>query len=120
MEFSLLRSHSPLSFASRHLGKDSEVGRGDWILNWAPFIDYTHETDELKIRLNYAGRSTTPSGARIIPTIDISNPVQISAGNIYLRPQFTHDMFLTLRKNNPDNFSFFEIFFPNFSCFSKI
>lgn len=95
---------------TRHLGKDSEVGRGDWILNWAPFIDYTHETDELKIRLNYAGRSTTPSGARIIPTIDISNPVQISAGNIYLRPQFTHDMFLTLRKNNPDNFSFFEIF----------
>ena len=95
---------------TRHLGLDSEVGRGEWIFNWAPFVDYQHKTDYFTARLRYSGRSTTPSGARIVPTLNLSNPVQISVGNIYLRPQFAHNMFLTLRKTNPKDFSFFEIY----------
>lgn len=95
---------------TRHLGVDSEVGRGEWILNWAPFIDYQHKTDYFTARLRYSGRSTTPSGSRIVPTLNLSNPVQISVGNIYLRPQFSHNLFLTLRKTNPNDFSFFEIY----------
>lgn len=95
---------------TRHLGLDSEVGRGDWIYNWAPFVDYNHKSDNFTARIHYTGRSTTPSGSRIVPTLNLSNPVQIGIGNIYLRPQFSHDLFLTLRKSNPDNFSFYEIF----------
>lgn len=95
---------------TRHLGQDSKVGQGEWILNWAPFIDYQHKTDYFTARLRYSGRSTTPSGSRIVPTLNLSNPVQISVGNIYLRPQFAHNMFLTLRKTNPNDFSFYEIY----------
>ncbi len=95
---------------TRHLGMDSEVGRGDWIFNWAPFVDYSHKSDNFTARLHYAGRSTTPSGSRIVPTLNLSNPVQISVGNIYLRPQFTHNLSLTLRKSNPEDFSFIEVF----------
>ena len=55
-------------------------------------------------------RMRPTSLSRTIPTLDLTNPIQISTGNIYLRPQFTHNAFLSYRTGNPKDFSFAEIF----------
>ena len=68
------------------LGANGSILKEYGKLNWAPFVDYQHKTDYFTARLRYSGRSTTPSGARIVPTLNLSNPVQVSVGNVYLRP----------------------------------
>ncbi len=95
---------------TRFMGSENTVGQGKWILNWAPYINLTMKSDTRTLRFEYTGRSTTPSGRRIIPTLDLTNPIQITTGNIYLRPQFTHNAFLSYRTGNPQDFSFAEIF----------
>ena len=95
---------------TRFLGVENTVGQGKWILNWAPYVDLTMMSDNRTLRFEYTGRSTTPSGTRIIPTLDLTNPIQISTGNIYLRPQFTHNVFLSYRTSNPKDYSFAEVF----------
>lgn len=95
---------------TRYLGVENTVGKGQWIFNWAPFLDVVVKEDARTLRLQYSGRSVTPSGSRIVPTLDINNPVQITTGNIYLRPQFTHNGYASFRFGNPENFSFAEFF----------
>lgn len=96
---------------TRFMGAENIVGQNKWILNWAPYMDLVVKDDNRTLRFEYTGRSVTPSGSRIIPTLDLTNPVRISTGNIYLRPQFTHNAFLSYRTSNPQDYSFVEIFF---------
>lgn len=95
---------------ARYIGKESIVGQGEWILNWAPYVDFVMKKDVSTLRFEYKGRSSTPSGKRIIPTLDISNPVQIGVGNIYLRPSFTHNAMLDFSTGNTERYSFLEMF----------
>lgn len=95
---------------ARHLGAESTVGENEWIYNWAPYVDFVMKKDLSTLRFEYQGRSSTPSGSRIIPTLDISNPVQISTGNVYLRPQFTHRATLRFNTSNPEKYSFLDMF----------
>lgn len=96
--------------SASYLGKESTVGKGWWLLNWAPYVDFVSKSDNSTLRLQYRGYSQAPSGKRILPAIDISNPVQITAGNIYLRPQFDNKVFMTYRTSNPKNYSMFEMY----------
>lgn len=93
-----------------YLGKESIVGKGEWILNWSPYVDFVMKKDMSTLRFEYRGRSSTPSGSKIIPTLNISNPVQIGMGNVYLRPQFTHHAMLNLNTGNTERYSFMELF----------
>lgn len=95
---------------ARQLGIENTVGKGEWILNWAPYVNIERKKDESTTRFQYRGHSTTPSGSRIIPTLDISNPVQLKAGNIYLRPQFSHNAMLNINTSNPEKYSFLEVY----------
>lgn len=95
---------------ARQLGTETTVGKNEWILNWAPYVNIVSKTDMSTLRFEYRGHSETPSGSRIIPTLDISNPVQIKTGNIYLRPQFTHRMSLNFNSGNTEKYSMFETY----------
>ncbi len=95
---------------TKYMGQESTVGQGQWILNWAPYVNLVLKDDEKTLRLEYSGRSVTPSGSRIIPTLDINNPVLVSTGNIYLRPQFTHNAYLDFRIGDTENYSFADFF----------
>lgn len=53
--------------------------------------------------------SNTPYGSQIIPTLNINNPVQVTAENIYLRPSFSHNSYLSFRHNNPSKYSFLNL-----------
>ena len=94
---------------SRSLGKGSTIGKDQWIFNWAPYavIEWSDENNSLG--LDYGGSSNTPYGSQIIPTLNINNPVQVTAGNIYLRPSFAHYSYLSFRHSNPSKYSFLNL-----------
>jgi hypothetical protein len=51
-----------------------------------------------------------PSATSMTPSLNISNPVQITAGNIYLKPQYTHHTHVALSTNNRETFAFFSMY----------
>ena len=59
--------------------------------NWAPQAMVRYEfNDNSDIRLFYRGQSSQPSTSQLMPVPDNSNPLNISFGNPYLKPYFTH------------------------------
>lgn len=94
---------------SKALGNESTVGKNQWLFNWAPYAEIKWSRDNNTISFDYGGSSNTPYGSQIIPTLNINNPVQVTAGNIYLRPSFSHFSSLSYRHNNPSKYSFLNI-----------
>ena len=94
---------------ARSLGKDTYTGQGEWLMNWAPYASYQYKKNNTELYLGYFGNSNQPSMALISPTIDISNPVQISAGNIYLRPEHKHEIHAHFGRSDRETFSFLNI-----------
>ena len=94
---------------SRSLGKESTVGKEKWVFNWAPYAEIEWKKDNTSLTFDYGGRSKTPSGALIVPTLDVSNPVQMTAGNTYLRPSFSHYCYFGFRSSNPQRYSFINV-----------
>lgn len=90
---------------SRNLGKES-TAPGEWQVNLAPYVNARYTKDTFTATLRASGRSSTPSGSRILPALNISDPLQISTGNIYLRPSFSQDYNLGFSYNNPKTFAF--------------
>lgn len=86
---------------SKTLGVRKKTGEGEWLQNWAPNVEYSLNKDDFYTMVSYSGSSRVPSGDVIMPTIDISNPLYISAGNIYLKPSFTHRGYLQMRYRRP-------------------
>ena len=76
---------------SESFGARSKVGEGEWTGNWAPSIEINLSKDNVWGNVSYEGQSSVPSGESVIPAINISNPLMITAGNIYLRPSFSHN-----------------------------
>lgn len=95
---------------AKSLGVETLTGKGEWLANWAPFFNFSYVKDGHNLWTGYHGRSSQVSGSRTTPTIDISNPVQIQAGNIYLKPSFSHDINLSYRMNNRETFSFLSLY----------
>lgn len=61
------------------------------VLNWAPQAMLSYEfNDNSEIRLFYRGRSSQPSTSQLMPVPDNSNPLNVSLGNPYLKPYFSH------------------------------
>lgn len=59
--------------------------------NWAPQAMLRYEfSDNSDIRLFYRGQSNQPSTSQLMPVPDNSDPLNISFGNPYLKPYFTH------------------------------
>lgn len=94
---------------SRSLGQESSVGKNEWIFNWAPYAEFEWKKENNSLYLDYGGISDTPSGTLIVPTLNINNPVQVTAGNIYLRPSFSHQGYFGFRHSNPSRYSFLNV-----------
>lgn len=82
---------------SRTLGVEKKSGQGEWTTRWMPNATININKEKLMCYLYYSGTSSVPGGDRINPSLDLSNPLQLSVGNIYLRPTFTHYGNLQLR-----------------------
>ena len=99
---------------ARSLGKDTQTGIGEWLSDWSPYINIRHNTQSghsLSVSYQGQGNSSQVSGSRIAPVLDISNPLQISTGNIYLRPSFRHRAYLDWQYNDKKTFSYLDFYF---------
>ncbi len=109
--FGLTHDQTRNEIRSRSLGRDTETGIGEWLHNWAPFLNFRYNGKEgHSLNVTYQGSSTQPSGVQITPVPDISNPLEISTGNYYLRPSFRHTGYLSWSYNNRKTFSFLSVY----------
>ncbi len=76
------------------------------VLNWSPearvrvmFSDNTH------LMFFYNGRSAQPSTSQLMPVPDNTDPLNVSLGNPYLEPYFTHSLRSNFRYTNMTTFT---------------
>lgn len=89
---------------TKSLGVENTTGEGEWLLNFAPYADIQWNMEGGYLGFYASGYTNTPSGASINPVLNISNPVQLSVGNIYLKTGYEQYNSLQFRKNNPKTF----------------
>lgn len=63
------------------------------VVNWSPSAMIWYDiNDNLNLNGFYFGRSSQPSTSQLMPVPDNSNPLNVSLGNPYLEPYFSHDI----------------------------
>ena len=95
---------------AKSLGVETITGKGEWLTNWSPFLSYQYQKNTTNIYAGYWGQASQPSSAHITPALDISNPVRITAGNIYLKPSYMHGIYSSISTNNRETFSFINVY----------
>ena len=95
---------------AKSMGVETITGKGEWLVNVSPFIYYNYEKEGIDLSVYYTGMENRPSATSMTPSLNISNPVQITAGNIYLKPQYTHHSHISLSTNNRETFAFFSMY----------
>ena len=92
---------------TRALGRQTQTGLGEWLHDWSPYVTLRlGGQDGKSLSVSYQGNSNQVSGAQITPTPDISDPLYISTGNIYLRPTYRHQFTLSGSFNDRKTFSY--------------
>ena len=75
------------------------------VYNWAPQAMMWYDFgDNSNIRFFYFGRSQQPSTSQLMPVLDNSNPLNVSLGNPYLDPYFSHGFRGDFRYTNKKTF----------------
>lgn len=63
------------------------------VVNWSPEAMLRYDiNDNTRLRLYYFGRSSQPSTSQLMPVPDNTNPLNVSFGNPYLKPYFSHNV----------------------------
>ncbi len=63
------------------------------VLNWSPQAMLAYDIDDnTNVRMFYFGRSSQPSTSQLMPVPDNSDPLNVSLGNPYLIPYFSHNL----------------------------
>ena len=76
------------------------------VINWSPEARIRYMfNDNANLMVNYNGRSSQPSTSQLMPVPDNTNPLNISLGNPYLQPYFTHNMRANFRYTNRQTFT---------------
>ena len=96
---------------ARSLGVETITGKDEWLINWSPFASFEYEKNTTSLYGAYYGFAQQPSTSLLNPVLDISDPIQISTGNIYLKPSFEHGLYSSFSTNNRETFSFLNIHF---------
>jgi len=110
VQFGIVADAVKNEMRSKSLGVETVTGKDEWLVNWSPFMYYNYEKEGVDFGLYYTGMENRPSPTSMTPSLNISNPVQITAGNIYLKPQYTHFIHTSLSTNNRETFSFFSMY----------
>ena len=109
--FGLTHDQTRNEMRSRTLGRDTKTGIGEWLHDWSPYISFRWNWESgHSVSAYYQGTSSQPSAVRINPVLDISNPLEITTGNVYLRPSYVHDAYVTWNYNNRKTLSYFNLY----------
>lgn len=90
-------------------GRGSRTGRGEWAVNLAPYADVGWSKENSAFSMSAGGGSDTPMGAAIMPVLNVSDPVQVTAGNIYLKTGFQQNVSAEFRHSDPKTLSYHSI-----------
>ena len=92
---------------SKTYGISQITGKGEWLWNWAPFVRLGFQGKKgANYNFLYSGYVENVSNSQLSPVPNISNPTNITFGNIYLEPYSTHRFSIYTNYNNKKNFSF--------------
>ncbi len=75
------------------------------VIRWSPQASFSYDVSEnSNLRFFYFGSSSQPSTSQLMPVPDNTDPVNISLGNPYLQPYFSHRLRGMFRYSNKENF----------------
>lgn len=75
------------------------------VVNWSPSAMLWYDVnDNTNIRGFYFGRSSQPTTTQLMPVPDNTNPLNVSLGNPYLKPYFSHDIRTRIGYSNKKKF----------------
>ncbi len=78
----------------------------DNVVNWAPQAMLFYDRDEnTNMRLFYFGNSSQPSTSQLMSVPDNTDPMNVSFGNINLKPYFSHSFRAEFRRSNRATYS---------------
>ncbi len=75
---------------SSSLGK--ECNSSDWQYNWSPFIALKGQKERLSYSIEYVAKMTPFSPELVSPSLDITDPMRVQIGNVYLKPFCCHSL----------------------------
>ena len=90
---------------AKSFGNETVTGLGEWDWFVRPSVELEHSWGIHRINFEIFNSTTRPAGARILPTLNISDPARLSMGNIYLKPSSYTYVDFTWRRNDRERFS---------------
>jgi hypothetical protein len=89
-------------FDSRNTTKGINVQHS--YVNYTPTVNFNYQFSTTQhLRLNYSGRTGTPTPAQLQPLTTTSDSLSFASGNPALKPQFTHSLRILYANFNPGN-----------------
>ena len=90
---------------SKSFGRESTVGKDEWIWRVAPVARFNYSKDKDEVYLYLTGYSLPSSASRMQPVLNITDPARLSLGNIYLKPYTQTYFSADWTRSNPEKFS---------------
>lgn len=94
----------------RSLGVDAVTGERDWRFRWSPIVMYSYTGDGHQLTLQYSSVTNPASGRQLIPVPDITNPIQITTGNTYLKSGVSNNLMAYYNMVNYTTFTFLTVY----------
>ena len=89
---------------SRSRGVEALTG-DEWIWSVIPKINISYFKESTSLYWSVSGMQNSPSSSQMLPTLNVTDPTQITAGNIYLRPDSQIHSGLQFQQGFPKRFS---------------
>ncbi len=90
---------------SKSYGIEDTTGEDEWLWFVTPTFRFQHNKGNDRISISASGYAQRPSGNRMLPVLNISNPSRLSLGNVYLRPYTSTFFNADWSRNNREKFS---------------
>lgn len=95
---------------ARLLGVNTVTGKGDWRFLFTPVIMYSFAKEGHQLQVQYGATSSPVSSRYMIPVPDISNPVQVTSGNTYLKSGVEHSFMTYYNMVNYSTYTFLTVY----------
>ena len=90
---------------SKSYGIEATAGKGEWEWQVMPTATFVHSKGTSRLQISASTSSGKPSGNRMLPVLNISDPSRMSVGNVNLKPYTTSNIFADWTLSNPSKFS---------------
>ena len=90
---------------SKSYGIEATAGKGEWDWLVMPNAVFVFSKGTSRLQISASTSSGKPSGNRMLPSLNISDPSRMSVGNVNLKSYTTSNIFADWTLSNPSKFS---------------